>query len=150
MITFGVEPAHVVLTEGAALFARHADEQVHSDLPLDIDHDRYLLADDLGILRVFTVRDETRLIGYACFCVQFSLRHKTSLQATEDSLYLAPEYRKGTTGVRFIKFIENVLSLEGVQLIRQHAHPDTTLDALLPKMGYEHCHNEWERRLDKE
>lgn len=148
---FGLESAQSVLEDGAGLFLQHSKEQEHDQtIPLDVDHDRYLLADDLGILRVFTVRDAGRLVGYACFCVGFSLRHKTSYQATQDSLYLAPEYRKGTLGIRFIRFIEEALRKDGVQVIRQHAHPETVLDRMLPRMGYVHAHNEYEKRIDKE
>src|SRR5688572_8316815 len=146
MITFAREPAHVVLKEGLELFERHNTEQVHDQtIALDIDHDRYILADDMGMLRPFTCRDAGVLVGYACFAVNCSLRHKTSLQATLDSLYLAPEYRKGTIGIRFIKYMETMLRAEGVQVIRQHAHPETALDHILPKLGYEHTHNEYEK-----
>jgi GNAT superfamily N-acetyltransferase len=148
MITFAREVAQQVLDDGLALFIRHNDEQIHDpDSPLDIDRDRYLLADNMGILRAFACRDNGVLVGYACFCLNFSLRHKTRYEATEDSLYLAPEYRGSTIGVRFLKFIEAELVRDGVDLIRQHTHPGTALDRILPKMGYTHTHNEYEKKV---
>ena len=152
MIRFDREPAGIVLGEGQELFARHSVEQEHDQsIPLDIDHQQYHLADAIGMLRVFTVRDDERLVGYAVYCVSFSIRHQTSLQATQDSLYLAPEYRKGTLGIRFLKYIEAELRADHVQVLRQHTHPGTNLDNIFrnKKSGYEHVHNEWEKRLDR-
>lgn len=149
MIQFAREAASVVLKDGCELFRRHSREQEHDQtIPLDVDDARYLLADEIGILRVYTCREDGVLVGYACFCLAFSLRHKTSFQATQDSLYLAPEYRKGSVGIRFLRYIESQLRSESVQVVRQHTHPGTSLDSILPKMGYEHVHNEYEKRLD--
>lgn len=149
-ITFFSESAAVLAHEGLPLFEEHAREQVHSDLPLDLDLDAYQRADFLGILRVYTVRDAGVLVGYGVYAVTYSWRHRTSLQATQDSLYLIPPLRGRTVGVRFMNFIESALRSEGVQVLRQHTHPGTAMDGIMARLGYEHAHNEWELRLDKE
>lgn len=147
-VAFQRERAHELWDEAFPLFRQHSAEQEHDQtIPLDPDIERYNLAEEVGLLRCFTARMDGVLIGYGVFGVCMSLRHRTLLEATQDSLYLIPNFRKGRIGIQFIRFMEAELKAEGVIVIRQHTHPDTPLDGLLPKMGYSLVHREWEKRL---
>jgi GNAT superfamily N-acetyltransferase len=53
-----------------------------------------------------------------------------------DVLYLAPEYRKGTTGIRLMKTAEEELVKLGVQRIVQNVKLTNDWGSILERMGY--------------
>jgi len=88
---------------------------------------------------VFTARDDEKLMGYNVFFVANNAHYKDSLQATQDILYLAPEYRGKMTGVRFIRWCDNELEDLGVEVVYQHvkARPELNFGPMLERIGYE-------------
>ena len=110
----------------------------YQDIPLDPDVERYQALDDSGKLRIYTARVDNRLVGYAVFFVSLHPHYKTSLQASEDVLYLDPDYRRWHLGSSLIDYAERELAGEGVAAIYQHVkakHP--ALGAILTSKGYE-------------
>lgn len=131
---------------------RHWSELTHyPDIPLDVDWNRYELAEKLGKLRAFTARVGDRLVGYVAFFVDYNGHYRSSLQAVQDVLYLLPEYRaRPRVGLRLIAFADHELAREGVQVAYQHqklAHP--ALGRLLQISGYEPMETLWVKRLDR-
>lgn len=131
---------------------RHWAEITHyRDIPLNIDWERYELAEQLGKLRSYTARVDGQLIGYIAFFVDHNVRYRDSLQAVQDVLYLLPEYRcRPRVGLRLIAFCDLELASEGVQVARHHqkiAHP--ALGRLLEISGYEREEVLWAKRLDR-
>jgi len=102
-------------------------------------------------VRAFTVVDNESLaplIGYAVFFVHRNPHYRSSLQAVEDVIYLDPEYRRGRTASRLVRFAERRLTEDGVQVIYHHAkvaHP--ALGKILERMGYEHIENIYGKRV---
>ena len=132
------------------LLVKHHEEIAQfKDIPLDVDLDAYLTAELSASLRVFTVRVD-RLIGYAVFFVRFNPHYASSLQAVEDVLFLDRSFRKSTRiGVALIRFAEEQLRDEGVQLIYHHAkvaHPQ--LGTILERFGYDHVENIYVKRVN--
>lgn len=150
MVIFQRESAKDLWREALPIFEQHALEQQHDqDIPLDLNIPIYCKLEDADVLRCYTVRDDRALIGYAVFSCLPSIRHKTSLQANLDSLYIVPEQRKGRTGLKLLSYVERELKKEGVQVLHMHAHPSTPFAALLSHRGYDLVHYEYEKRLDK-
>lgn len=135
---FQREKAHDVFQEMKPLVEKHWREIEHyKDIPLDPDYDTYLKMEDLGILRVYTARDEGKLIGYAVFFIKHHLHNKNSLQAVQDLIFIDPEFRGGL-GARFIMWTEKELVKEKVQAVFHHikiATPKTV--NMFENMGYE-------------
>jgi len=84
----------------------------------DLDHERYLKMDELGMMHVVTARDENKLVGYIVCFVMPHLHYKSSgLTALADMYFLMRQYRNGA-GVRMFMEMERGLKAKGV--IRAH------------------------------
>lgn len=146
---FQRETALAVFNEIKPLLLKHWEEvSFYKDIALDPDYDAYAKMDELGILRVYTARDEDNvLIGYAVFFVRTNPHYKQSLQAVQDIIFIDPEKRG--FGVKFILWTEKQLAEEGVQVIFHHIKTKTphTID-LFRRLGYENIDLILGKRLD--
>lgn len=138
-----------VLEEIKPLLMDHYREIAHyQDIALDPDYDFYKASQERGLLRIFTARADDRLIGYAIYFVARSHKYRSSIQATQDILFLHPDYRRGGTGYRLIEFADSQLRSEGVQVVIQHVKAIHDFGSLLTRMGYELQDLYYTRRLD--
>lgn len=87
--------------------------------PLDIDWPRYAMLERAGIYRAISVRKAGRLIGYNGYFVQPHLRHKSTLWAINDALFIDRDERKGTLGIRLVTESTRMLRALGVKVITQ-------------------------------
>lgn len=167
MITFQVEAlTPEVWDEALPLLHAHWREIArYHDIPLDPDLQTYANMAAIGALRLFTVRHaqfsekdladafETplqvrgRLAGYGLYFVRCAPHYRGSLQAVQDVLYLDPAIR-GATGYRFIKWCDEQLREEGVQVVYQHVKVTHNFGPMLQRLGYEHVEGIYARRLD--
>lgn len=149
-MNFKRERAKDIIDDIKPLIIRNWQETgFYKDIPLDPDFERYVNTDDSGFLRIFTARNgDGELCGYAIFFVVPHLQFRSSLQASQDVIYLDPECR-GIAGVNFIRWCEDELRKEGVQLLMQHISCKTekTLD-LFKNLGYEEVEIILGKRLD--
>lgn len=151
MPKFAIEPASFEFIEEAIpLFHLHYIGVAHfQDIELAPDYDNYLKLAEIGMLRVFTAREEDNaLIGYAIFFVRHNLHYKNSLQAVQDILFIHPEKRG--FGAKFIAWCDLQLQLEGVQATYHHVkvRPDLNFSPLLEKQGYQLIDLIYGKRLD--
>lgn len=135
------------------LLVRHKDEIAHyPDIALNVWKEKYEEAEASGLLRVFTARSvpEFQLIGYEIAWCGPNLHYRDSLQARQDVLYLAPEWRRGGLGQRLVRYADQRLKDFGAQVNYHHvkiAHP--ALGKLLERDGYEAVEIIYAKRLDK-
>lgn len=138
--------------EGLPLFHRHyRDISANQDIKLEIDFERYFRLQDAGAVRLFTARAaDGKLIGYAVFHVMTNMRYKSSLQATQDVLFVHPEFRG--CGMKLVEFCDNQLRNEGVQVVYHHtkAKPELNFGPALERRGYKLVDLIYSKRLDKE
>jgi GNAT superfamily N-acetyltransferase len=119
------------------LCERHRQEiSKFKEIPLGIDKAAYERMDENGFLRLWTVRLDGAIIGYCACVVKENPHYTSSLQAHEDVLYVAPEYRKTGIGWRFLRHIDESLMAEGVSLVYRHVKFDHDHSPLLARMGY--------------
>lgn len=140
-----------VVDEIKPLLIAHYEEIAHYlDIPLKPDYQRYIQAETAGLLRIFTARVDGELVGYAIYLLMHHLHYSDSLQAHQDILYLAPDHRRGGTGMRLIRHADCALAEEGVQVVVQHvkARADLNFGPLLERMGYELMDHIYAKRLD--
>lgn len=142
------EKAHDVIAEIKPLIEKHYLEIAHfQDIPLVPDYQAYMNAEDNGALRVFTVRSEDGLmIGYAIFFVRLNIHYSTSLQASQDILFVDPDHRG--TGAKFILWCDQQLKDEGVQAVYHHVKEAHNFGPMLERMGYQLVDLIYTRRLD--
>lgn len=127
------------------LLLRHWDEIALKDMcgPLDINEDAYRRLDAAGILALTVVRDEGHAIGYAAYFIIPNLHYRHLVMAEPDVFFLAPEHRKGTTGLRLLKAAEASLIERGVTTIVQRVKTAHDCGAIFKRMGYAHVENVW-------
>lgn len=109
MITFQAEKLMDVREEVWPLLLRHWDEiALNKDaVPLNPDWDTYGVLETQGMLHVTTARsDAGEIVGYASYVIVPNLHYKTMMVADGDIFYLAPEHRRGTTGLRLLRETE--------------------------------------------
>lgn len=141
MTSYQKETLFDVIGEVEPLLQMH-----HEELALDRDRinlsprwNRYNAMEDAGLLLVFTARDNGSLIGYAAFFLYPHMHCDYLMVAANDVLFLHPDYRKGSIGLRFIHFCESEIkkqSHDGVLKIAWSAKSDSTLQAILPRLDY--------------
>jgi hypothetical protein len=133
-----------------ALLQMHWSEVApDQDLPLDPNYDTYYKLEEMGALRIFVLRQEGLVQGYAVFFVLPNMKYQTSLHATADLLYLVPWLRKQMLGARFLSWVDDQLRKEGVQIVRHSVERTYDFGPLLERLGYEQRHVVYEKRLDR-
>jgi hypothetical protein len=143
-----------LLDETLPLVRAHWREVAHyADIPLDPDASAYHHAEFRGFLRVYTARKvgplgDHRLVGYAAYFVRPSIHYASSVQASQDVIYVSPECR-GSTGARLIQFADEQLAGEGVQAVYHHVKVAHNWGRLLERMGYEAVDVIYAKRLDR-
>ena len=107
------------ISEAKPLLERHWEELARNkDLfPLDPDYDRYLELEKAGAFFVYTARRDGKLVGYAAYLIHHNLHYRTMLFAESDLFWLAPEERKGVAGLKLLRFVENDLRENGVDVM---------------------------------
>lgn len=152
---FALETLEQVRAAGVEeLLKRHFEEIAHyKDIPLEPDWETYALLENAGKLRIFTVRVRGELVGYCAYALMHNLHYKSSYQAKQDVLFVAPEHRNGRVGAHLILFAERHLRAETppVQVTYQHSKACAQVDIgpLLERCGYELIDTIWAKRLDR-
>lgn len=127
-----------LIEEFLPLLREHFKEIAHfKDIVLDPDFAKYEAMDLTGRLLILTARVEGELVGYAIYFVMPALHYRRSLQAFQDVLYVAPEYRGGLLGMRLLKRSDQELKRMGVEVVRQHMKAAHSFGPLLARLGYE-------------
>lgn len=135
--------------EVTPLLQRHWSEIAHfPDIPLEPDFETYFGAEYAGQYKVFTARVNGELVGYAAFFVRSNPHYKSSKQAVQDVLYIAPEFRKQGLGLKLIDYCDQELKALGVQATYHHTKAKHDFGPLLAKLNYELVDLIYVRRLD--
>lgn len=110
------------IEEMKPLLAEHYKEvAVYQDkIEFNPDYERYLDMNVLGFVRVFTIRDEGKLVGYSLYLLNPNIHYKDHLYAVNDVIYVDPEYRGSTAAYRLMKLSEKTLKAAGVSVMTIH------------------------------
>jgi GNAT superfamily N-acetyltransferase len=137
-VVFALEPLTPELgQESMPLIEAHWREIAHDlTIPLSPDWERYYALQDAGSIRVYTARRNGEIIGYAWFIVNRNLHYSTSVQAIQDVIFIRKDLRRGTLGTRLIKFSEEQLKQEGVQVVVHHIKAKHDWSPLIERLGY--------------
>lgn len=81
------------------------------------DFPAYFQQEDAGHYILFTARDEGKLVGHMSFWVTSSVHMQGVSEATDDFLYVLPEYRKQGVFTKLYHYAEDCLRALGVQYI---------------------------------
>ena len=135
----------IVREIGALVQRQFAEVGVEREaIPLDPDWSRYFEYERAGILHIWGARANGVLVGYVVCFVCPGMHHMSTLHAYADLFWLAPEWRDGSTGWRFLKSVEKPLKALGVKVLRFNTNdthrPDaqgrSMVSALLVRNGF--------------
>lgn len=96
----------------------------------------YQALEDAGALISLGAFDDGRMVGYAVTICSAHLHYADLIYASNDVIFVAGSHRNGPAGIRLMRETERLALERGARLILWHAKPDTTLDRILPRMGY--------------
>jgi GNAT superfamily N-acetyltransferase len=122
---------------GQALFDEHKAELEPGFPKLDPNWQGYYELELRHLLQILTAWDEDELVGYSICVLLPHLHYQDVLYAQHDILFVRKGYRRGTLGTRLISETEAAARERGAYCVMMHAKPGTTLEKLLPKLGYQ-------------
>lgn len=145
-VEFGTDTVEKVWPEIYPLFLKHWEEIAHyKNIPLEPDFDKYKEIEAVGMLRIFTAREEGKLIGYCVYFINHNLHYKSTIQALQDVLFVQKDKRG--FGMKFIKWCDEQLKKEGVNVVHQHIKKAHNFGPMLERIGYELVDLIYARRL---
>lgn len=151
-LSFQQERAQDCFIEAKPMLEAHWAEVAHyPDIPFDPDLDAYVLLENAGMLRAYTVRERGEMKGYAVFFLRADIHYRSALYAACDIIYLDPALRGGMLAARFIMWCDEQLKLgapDGTLLISHHVKFAHDWTPLLKRLGYEPVDAVWFRRMD--
>jgi GNAT superfamily N-acetyltransferase len=138
MITYQQEFLATARPDAQKLLEDHWEEIAlnKGKIALNPDWEAYEALESSGKLKIFTARDDDRLIGYFVVIVGINLHYKDHVFAVNDILYLSKEHRKGRTGLKLIKFAEKYLKEDGVSVLSINTKVHKPFDSLMEYMGF--------------
>jgi GNAT superfamily N-acetyltransferase len=139
---FGVERIEDIAAEIKPLHRAHWNEtESHRHgLELNPDYETFTGYERSGKYLLFTLRKDGRLLGNCAVYLDRST-HTRTLIATEDTLYLLPEARRGGVARRFVAYVENALRELGVREIHITVKMVNKAGRFLQMLGYRHVEN---------
>ena len=137
MITYQSEPLSKFIEDGREMFKRHSEESSDRPdvIPLNINFNMYLKLEAANKIIALTARDDGKLVGYTLWILTRHLHYSTSLTATSSLVYVDPEYRKGLTGYKLIKWSIEKIKKRGVQRILIGVKPNKDFGKILERLG---------------
>ncbi len=135
----------MVVGELAPLLKRQQDEVGRTYQDFDPDWNRYFEYERAGVLRIWTARDECGvLVGYFVGLVVHGLHAASTRHCYADLFWLAPEWRDGLLGLRFLRSVVTATKGLGVQVLRWETNDTFSPDAngrsrvarLLERIGF--------------
>jgi len=126
------------------LFSMHCDEISVFGEKVSPDLKVYGALAENNAINIFVAREKGMAIGYIIFFLSNHLHYKNMRVASQDLLYLHPDYRKGMTGLKLIKEAEATLD---VDCILQNTKSSRDLGPLFERLGYEKMETIYMRKL---
>ena len=106
---------------------------------LDLDFDRYLKMEELGMHYIVFAFEGSKLIGYNSMLYAES-PHTKEMTAMTDSMYILKDYRKSGLGSDMIKLAESEAKVRGCKHIMvtfKNSHPHPSIVEELGFFSYE-------------
>lgn len=136
MTTYRQEFLCECVREAMPLIEQHHRELMPHAIPLDPCWDDYALLERLGRFVVFTARREGALVGYSAFHVARHLQSGGFPRAINEVFYVAPEHRRGTVPLGFLRFSHARLKELGARHIAYAYKASNNLGAILHRLGF--------------
>jgi len=149
MIEYKVEKLVDCLEEIRPLVEDHHEEvDMYKDkIKVNPDYDKYFAMEGLGIVHIVTARDDGKLIGYLISFVTPHIHYSDHKYATNDLIFIDASYRKTKTGFEMLKFAEESLKGEGVDVINITMKASHPFDSLCEGLGYTYSEKSYSKYI---
>jgi len=140
MILFREESfTEALLEEVASLTEDHWDEVANfkDTIKLAVDNEKYISLGLKKSCRLYTMRDDDRLVGYMSVLVDTHLHYKNDLFAFVDTIFIDIDYRKGASALYFMKLVENQMKLLDVKVMSYHIKVKADYPAIFKRLKFE-------------
>ena len=101
---------------------------------LDPDFEAYYALEQNNALKSYILRDQGELVGYCLILLYDHLHHRGMKCAQLDMIYVKPSHR--LSGIKLLRYTEEALTKEGVDVFLQGAPGISRLGGILEKMKY--------------
>lgn len=120
------------------LLVEHVEELTTNKelMKLNPDWDSYIQLEKAGGLFSLFVKHEGKVIGYSVNFITHHLHYSDLTTASNDVLFLTKAYRDNNIGRDLIARSEERAKELGADIYSLHAKEKTTLNTLLPLLGY--------------
>lgn len=98
--------------------------------------DTYYKLVSVGALHIITARYDNIIVGYATLLIVDLMQHSGIKGCFVDSMFLQKEHRKGLTGYKLLKFIENCARNKGAKRLEWGVTVKNDFGEILKRMGY--------------
>lgn len=134
---FKIERLEAIIDEMRPLHQEHWNETeaAHNGTPFNPDYATFFRYERAGRCVVFTVRKDGRLMGNFSLYIDRSM-HTQTLIASEDTLFLVPDARRGGVAKRFIGYAEKALYQLGVKEINVSVKNSNPAGRFFQIVGY--------------
>jgi hypothetical protein len=148
-IVFKEEKLADCLEELKPLLKLHWEELANNkDIKaLDPDYATYLCLNEINVVRVFTVRIDTKLVGYSIWIVNKHLHYKTWVYAVADVYWLHPDQRKTGVSYDFFFKTEDWLKSLGVKAIVVQDKLNHSHTSFFNRLGYTPIEQNYEKMI---
>lgn len=150
-LVFRAEYMKNVVDEIRPLHLAHWQEtELHRHgLPFNPDYPRFIEYERAGRYLLFTARNEQgRMVGNCAIYLHRST-HTQTIVATEDTMFLLPEYRKGRTAIRFFLYGERCAAACGATEGRVSVKHVNRVGLLWQRIGYRPVATEYSKILSE-
>tara|TARA_R110000772_G_scaffold64511_2_gene144274 strand:- start:1682 stop:2146 length:465 start_codon:yes stop_codon:yes gene_type:complete len=136
--TYQIEKLADVLEEMKPILQKHWEEvALYKDqIALNPDYDKYQSLEEMGALRIATVRSGGKLIGYFISMINPHLHYQDHLYAINDILYLEESFRGADVALELFLFAEEDLKSLGVDVLIIAMKTAKPFDALCEALGH--------------
>ena len=116
-------------------------------LPFSPNYEAYATLYNQGLIRLVTVREDNKMIGYFMVVLHVMPHSKDVLTASTDSLFLLKEYRKGDTAYKMFSFMEDYLKSISVKQLSVHTKIKQPFDSLCESLDMEYIERHYMKYL---
>jgi len=138
-----------VITDILPLLVEHYHDAPlnHKELKLDADFIRYKEMMDNKQVRIFTARDNGRLVGYSAWNIGSSPHFKGVVYAISELIFVVKDYRKGWIPYNILKNTLPKLAELGVGRISVGDGNNKSLRVFLKRLGLTKSEERYEKCL---
>jgi len=126
----------------------HETEEYRHNQKLNMDKARYIQYENMGLYFMYTVRDGDKLAGNLGIYVMPSM-HTGCLVASEDTLFILPEYRRTGTANKFTRHVEAELKKMGVIEVVMDVKVTNKAYKLLERQGFERIGYKYSKQINE-